>query len=67
MKTKPIVINIKNLIGTVNVTNEKDLKKLEEDIVKTLLKVVSTIPNLDNEELSQDKTLLHPKGSENQD
>lgn len=64
---KPIVINITNLIGTVVVSTDKDLEKIEKVALETLHKVVATAHNLENSESYQDKTLLQSKGSENQD
>jgi len=57
---KPIVINIKSLIGTIVIIGNKETAtaQIQEAVNDALLKVVTTARNLENQESCPDKTSL---------
>jgi hypothetical protein len=64
----PVTINITNLIGTMVIIGDKEntSAQIQENVADALLKVLARAQNLDNQELSPDKTSLESKDSENQ-
>lgn len=66
---QPVTINITNLIGTMVIIGDKESAsaQIQETVNAALLRAITTVHNLENQESCPDKTSLQSEDLKNQD